>query len=61
MPLSVNPLPAVKEEVLEDVSAFPITNELALGVKEVTAGAVEPVEELPVEVDGLVVEAPLIS
>ena len=61
VPLSVNPLPAVKEEVLEDVSAFPITNELALGVKEVTAGAVEPVEELPVEVDGLVVEAPLIS
>ena len=57
----MNPLPAVKEEVLEDVSAFPITNELALGVKEVTAGAVEPVEELPVEVDGLVVEAPLIS
>ena len=61
MPLSVNPLPAVKEEVLEDVSAFPITNELALGVKEVTETAVEPVEELPVEVDGLVVEAPLIS
>src|SRR5256885_4791952 len=39
VPLSVNPLPAVKEEVLEDVSAFPITNELALGVKEVTANS----------------------
>jgi len=51
----------VKEEVLEDVSAFPITNELAFGVKEVTETAVEPAEELPVEVDGLVVEAPLIS
>jgi len=51
----------VKEEVLDDVSAFPITNELALGVKEVTETAVEPVEELPVEDDGPVVEAPLIS
>ena len=61
MPLSVNPLPAVKEEVLEDVSAFPITNELALGVKEVTETAVEPVEELPVDVSAPVVVAPLTS
>ena len=61
VPLSVYPLPAVKEEVAEEVSAFPITNEFALGVKEVTEGVVDPAEELPVEVDGLVVEAPLIS
>jgi len=61
VPLSVNPLPAVKEEVLEDVSAFPITNELALGVKEVTETAVEPVEELPVDVSAPVVVAPLTS
>ena len=47
--------------MLEDVSAFPITNELAAGVKEVTDAVVEPPEELPVEVDGLVVVAPLIS
>jgi len=51
----------VKVELVEDVSAFPITNELALGMKEVTETAVEPAEELPVEDDGLVVEAPLIS
>ena len=57
----VYPLPAVKEEVPEEVSAFPITNELAAGVKEVTAIAVEPPEELPGDDDGLVVEAPLIS
>jgi len=61
VPLSVYPPPAVKEEVLEEVSVLPITNELALGVKEVTDGVVEPPEELPVEVNGLVVEAPLIS
>ena len=55
------PLPAVKEEVLEEVSVFPITNEFELGVKEVTAGVVEPPDKLPVEVDGLVVVEPLIS
>jgi hypothetical protein len=33
--------------VPEAVSTFPITNELALGVKEVTAGVVDPVEVLP--------------
>ena len=55
------PLPTVKEEVAEVVSAFPTTNELALGVKEVTDTAVEPPEELSVDVDGLVVEAPLAS
>ena len=55
------PLPAVKEEVLEEVSVFPITNEFELGVKEVTAGVVEPPEEIPVEVDELVVVAPAIS
>jgi hypothetical protein len=47
--------------VEEVVSAFPITIELALGVKEVTEAVVEPAEELPVEVDGLVVETPLSS
>jgi len=57
----VYPLPAVKEEVLEEVSVFPITNEFELGVKEVTAGVVEPPDKLPVEVDGLVVVEPLIS
>jgi hypothetical protein len=51
----------VKDEVLEDVSALPITNEFALGVKEATEGVVDPAEELPVEDDGLVMEAPLIS
>ena len=61
VPLSVNPLPAVKEEVLEDVSAFPITNDFAPGVNEVTEGVVDPPEELPVEDDGLTIEAPLIS
>jgi len=61
VPLSVNPLPAVKEEVGEFVSAFPITNELALGVKEVTDGAVEPPGEFPVEVSRPAVVAPLIS
>ena len=55
------PLPTVKEEELEDVSVFPITNELEVGVKDVTAGVVDPPEELPVDVEGLVVEAPLIS
>ena len=55
------PLPAVKEEVLEAVSVFPITNEFELGVKEVTDTAVEPPELPPVCDDGLVVEAPLIS
>ena len=55
------PPPAVKEEVLEAVSAFPMTNEFALGVKEVTAGVVEPPDKLPVEVDRMVVVAPLIS
>ncbi len=55
------PLPAVKVEELEDVSAFPITNELAPGVKEETDGVVVPPEELPVDDDGLIVEAPLIS
>jgi len=51
----------VKEEELEDVSAFPITNELALGVKDVTAGDVEPEEELPVDVARPCVIAPRIS
>ncbi len=55
------PLPAVKVEELEAVSAFPITNEFAPGVNEVTDGVVEPPEELPVDDDGLVVDAPLIS
>jgi len=48
----------VKEEEPEDVSAFPITNELALGVKEVTARAVEAEEELPVDVASPCVIAP---
>jgi len=51
----------VKEEELEAVSAFPITNDLAAGVNEVTEGVVDPPEELPVEDDGLTIEAPLIS
>jgi hypothetical protein len=51
----------VKDDVPEEVSAFPTTNELAAGVKEVTEGVVEPAEELPVDEDGLVVDAPLIS
>ncbi len=55
------PPPAVKEEELEEVSVFPITNEFVVGVKAVTDGVVEPAEELPVDVDGLVDEAPLIS
>ncbi len=55
------PLPAVKVEELEDVSTFPITNEFALGVNEVTDGVVEPPEELPVEVSRPVIVAPLIS
>jgi hypothetical protein len=53
VPLRVNPLPAVKEAELELVSVFPITNELAPGVNEVTEGVVEPAEELPVEEDTL--------
>jgi len=48
----------VKEEVLEDVSAFPITNELALGVNEATVRDVEPEEELPVDVARPCVFAP---
>ena len=55
------PLPAVKEEVLEAVSALPITNEFEPGAKEVTAGAVEPPEELPVDEDVPLIEAPLTS
>jgi len=51
----------VKEEVLEDVSAFPITNELEAGVKDVTARDVEPDEELPADVTGLMVVARLSS
>ena len=57
----VNPLPAVKEEEAEPVSVFPITSEVGTGVKEVTEGVVDPPEELPVEDDGLTMEAPLIS
>jgi len=51
----------VTEEELEAVSAFPITNDLAPGVNEVTEGVVDPPDKLPVEDDGLAVEAPLIS
>ncbi len=57
----MKPVPAVKAEVLEDVSTFPITNEFALGVNEVTDGVVEPPVELPVEVSAPVVVTPLIS
>jgi len=57
----VYPLPTVKEEVDAPVSALPITNELATGVKEATASAVEPAGELPVELSADVVVAPLIS
>jgi len=39
----------VKEEVLEAVSAFPITIELPTGAKELTEGVVEPAARLPVE------------
>jgi hypothetical protein len=60
-PPSVYPLPAVKEEEGEPVSAFPITNELMLGVNTATEGVVEPAEELPVEESTPVVVAPLIS
>jgi len=60
VPLSVNPLPAVKEEVLEDVSAFPITNDEAIGVNEATESVAEP-PEFPVEVSRPAVVAPLIS
>jgi hypothetical protein len=51
----------VNEEDPEPVSAFPMTKELAEGVNEVTVRDVEPPEELPVEVDGLVVETPFSS
>jgi len=51
----------VKEEVLEPVSAFPITNEFALGVNEPTDGNVVPPRELPVDVSAFAVAAPLIS
>jgi len=62
VPLRVYPPPAVKEEVLEAVSAFPITNEPVAGVMEgETDGVVEPPEELPVEVSAPAVVAPLIS
>ncbi len=60
MPGSVYPVPAVKEEVEDAVSAFPITNELAAGVKDVTEREVEPVD-VPVDDDNPVVPAPLIS
>ena len=52
------PVPAVKEEVLEPVSVFPITIELALGVKDETEGVVDPAAELPVDVSAPVVVYP---
>ena len=61
VPLSVNPLPAVKEEEGKVVSAFPITNDEAIGVNEATDGVVEPPGEFPVEVSRPAVVAPLIS
>ena len=61
VPASAYPVPAVKEEVLEPVSVFPITIELALGVKDETEGVVEPAAELPVDVSAPIVVAPLIS
>ena len=57
----MNPLPAVKEEEGKVVSAFPITNDEAIGVNEVTDGVVEPPGEFPVEVSRPAVVAPLIS
>jgi hypothetical protein len=54
----VYPVPAVKAEVLEEVSALPMTMELEAGVKDVTATAVEPALEPPVDVLGLVVVTP---
>ena len=57
----VYPDPIVYCVELEAVSKFPITIEVETGVKEETEGVVDPAEELPVEVDGLVVEAALIS
>jgi len=60
VPLSVNPLPAVKEEEGEFVSAFPITNDEAIGVNEATESVAEP-PEFPVEVSRPAVVAPLIS
>jgi hypothetical protein len=60
-PTSVYPLPTVKVEEPEAVSAFPMTTELANGVKEATDGVVDPAGELPVDVERPVVVAPLIS
>src|SRR4029077_10122246 len=55
----VNPLPAVN--VVEALSTFPMTRELRLGVIDATDeldwNAVDP----PVDVTGLVVDAPFIS
>ena len=56
----MNPLPAVKEEEGEFVSAFPITNDEAIGVNEATESVAEP-PEFPVEVSRPAVVAPLIS
>jgi len=61
VPLSVNPLPAVKDEEGEFVSAFPITNDEAIGVNEATESVAEPPKEPPVEVSRPAVVAPLIS
>jgi hypothetical protein len=44
---SLYPTPAAYEVEAEVVSTFPITIELALGVKEVTEAVVEPVADEP--------------
>jgi len=61
VPTRVYPVPTVKAEVANAVSAFPMIIELVLGVKDVTAGVVEPAEELPVDVDGAAVVTALSS
>ena len=44
------PLPAVNVELLDAVSALPITKEFDVGVNEPTDREVDPAEELPGDV-----------
>jgi hypothetical protein len=59
VPTRVYPEPAV--DVVEPPSVFPMTTELRPGVIDGTDELDRLVEELPVDVTGLVVDTPLIS
>ena len=51
----------MKVELLEEVSAFPMTIEFAVGVNGATEREVDPVEELPEEDITPLVEVPASS